>query len=424
MPAAVTRSAAWVPDAEALDRTDAEELLAERTVADRPTRVLMVGIDPPPPPAATAAVIRGAATQLVGARGVVAVCRCDSVLTALILGGGGAQLGRVNDRRTAQALEVEVGARLKAAGHAACGVSVVAGSEAAPLDDKLRLMVRAQVDTLGDRAATLARSRAHLQLVASLLEGERLRILFQPIVHLDRRQIVGYEALCRGPVDHPLETPGRLFDAAEQSGLLGELHWELVWLARLRAGERFGRPDLLLFINVEPRELGDAPPPRRHDWDHPDLWPEPKIVAEVTERRPIAHLTAFRRHIDRHRRRGYRYALDDVGSGYAGLGTLALLTPEFIKVDMHLVHGCEADPVRRSVVSALVDLARSIGAAVIAEGIETPGQLLALRRLGVDLGQGFLLAHPAEAPPQLAPEAAAALGQAGAAGPRAMGRPA
>ncbi|HVA21687.1 MAG TPA: EAL domain-containing protein [Candidatus Micrarchaeia archaeon] len=414
MPAAEPQRAAAppVPAAAPLDRAGAEREVTRRILAGRPTRVLLVGVDPPAPEAVTAGAVREAATALVGAHGVAAIGRCDPVLTAVVLGGAEGACRRINDLRTAQTLEVEIGARLQAAGHPQCGVSVVAGSEAVGLEPKVALMVRAMLNTLGDRAAVLARGRAHLQQVASLLEHQRLRILFQPIVHLERRAIVGYEALCRGPVDHPLEMPSRLFEAADQAGLLGGLHWELVWLARLRAGQRFASPDLLLFVNVEPRELGDAPPPRRHDWDRPDLWPEDQIVAEVTERRPIADLTTFRRHTDRYRRRGYRYALDDVGSGYAGLGTLALLAPEFIKVDMHLVQGCEEDPVRQSVVSALVHLARSIGAEVIAEGVETRAQLLMLRRLGVDYGQGFLLACPAEDPPPLTGSGLAALRQA------------
>ncbi len=401
MSAAEPQHAAAPPAAAAppLDRGGAERLVADRILAGRPTRVLLVAVDPPPPPGVTLAAIRHAGASLVGEPGVVAVCRCDPVLTALVLGGRAGTLARINDLSTAQTLEVEIGARLQAAGHPQSGVSVVGGSEAAELEPKVQLMVRGMLNALGDRAATLARSRAHVQQVASLLERQRLRILFQPIVHVERRAIAGYEALCRGPFDHPLETPSRLFEAADLAGLLGELHWELVWLARLRASERFPRRDLLLFMNVEPRELGDAPPPRRHEWDRPDLWPETQIVAEVTERRPIADIITFRRHTDRYRRRGYRYALDDVGSGYAGLGTLALLTPEFIKVDMHLVQGCEEDPVRQSVVSALVHLARSIGAEVIAEGVETRAQLLTLRRLGVDYVQGFLLACPAEEPP-------------------------
>ncbi|HUY98209.1 MAG TPA: EAL domain-containing protein [Verrucomicrobiae bacterium] len=407
-PAAASQAAAAAP----LDQAGLERCAAGRILDGRPTRLLVVGVDPPPPASVTQAAVREAAEELLGEPAVVAVVRCDPVLTALVLGGGRGSLARVNDLRTAQTLEVAVGARLRAAGHPQCGVSVVAGSEAAATLPKLELMVRAMLHTLGDRAATLARGRAHLQQVATLLEHQRLRILFQPIVRLGDGAVSGYEALCRGPFDHPLEMPSRLLEAADQAGLLGELHWELVWLARLRAAERFARGDLLLFVNVEPRELGDAPPPRRHDWDHPALWPETQIVAEVTERRPIADLTTFRRHTDRYRRRGYRYALDDVGSGYAGLGTLALLAPEFIKVDMHLVQGCDEDPVRQSVVSALVHLARSLGAEVIAEGVETRSQLLVLRRLGVDYGQGFLLASPAEAPPPISGPGLAALRQA------------
>jgi EAL domain-containing protein (putative c-di-GMP-specific phosphodiesterase class I) len=96
-----------------------------------------------------------------------------------------------------------------------------------------------------------------------------------------------------------------------------------------------------------------------------------------------------------------RFALDDAGAGYAGLTTLALLAPDFIKIDMGIVRGCDRDPLKCSIIDALLYLAEHAGATVIAEGVETQSELAALRGLGVTRVQGFLIAQPTETPERI-----------------------
>jgi EAL domain-containing protein (putative c-di-GMP-specific phosphodiesterase class I) len=95
---------------------------------------------------------------------------------------------------------------------------------------------------------------------------------------------------------------------------------------------------------------------------------------------------------------GIRIAVDDAGSGYAGLRQILEMRPDVVKLDIALVRGIDTDPARRALASAMVAFASDTGAIVLAEGIETTGELDTLRSLGVTLGQGFLLARPAPAP--------------------------
>jgi len=90
-----------------------------------------------------------------------------------------------------------------------------------------------------------------------------------------------------------------------------------------------------------------------------------------------------------------RIAVDDLGAGYAALGALATLEPEIVKLDMSLIRDLDAHPTKRRVVGAITTLCRELGSRVVAEGVETTAELAAVRELGVELIQGFLLARPA-----------------------------
>jgi EAL domain-containing protein (putative c-di-GMP-specific phosphodiesterase class I) len=98
--------------------------------------------------------------------------------------------------------------------------------------------------------------------------------------------------------------------------------------------------------------------------------------------------------IAEYRRIGFTTALDDFGAGYAGLGLLANFQPDLIKIDMELVRDIATSPVRKAIVAGIVKMAHDMDIAVIAEGVETEGELLALRALGIRLFQGYLFAKP------------------------------
>jgi EAL domain-containing protein (putative c-di-GMP-specific phosphodiesterase class I) len=124
-------------------------------------------------------------------------------------------------------------------------------------------------------------------------------------------------------------------------------------------------------------------------------FPLERIIFEVTEQEQVLdvdHLTTILR---AYRKQGFMTAIDDFGAGYAGLNLLADFQPDLIKLDMQLIRNIDQDSVRQILVEAALQMCRKLQIRVIAEGIETLGELHALRDMGVELFQGYLLAKPA-----------------------------
>jgi EAL domain-containing protein (putative c-di-GMP-specific phosphodiesterase class I)/GGDEF domain-containing protein len=238
-------------------------------------------------------------------------------------------------------------------------------------------------------AATAARSietRERARRAGELRESIRERAIYidyHPIVVAASGQVFGYEALARG-LKRGLRSPEVMFEVAADAKLI----WELSRLCRAKALEGFGRlgPTELLFVNVDP-----------HDFDDPQL-SEPtgahdphRVVLEITERTAIKDYPRFRERLQAFREAGYRVAVDDAGSGYAGLGSIANLEPNFIKLDRSLITGIDRNPTKRNLVETMVRFANEQGAMVIAEGVEGIEEYAAVRSLGVHLVQGFFV---------------------------------
>src|SRR5205814_6698356 len=121
-----------------------------------------------------------------------------------------------------------------------------------------------------------------------------------------------------------------------------------------------------------------------------------RVVLEITERMGLDTIAGPAR-VAMLRQRGYRIAVDDLGAGYAALGALATLEPEIVKLDMSLIRDIDRHATKRRVVGAIATLCRELGSRVIAEGVETQSEFIALREAGIELIQGFLLARPTRA---------------------------
>jgi EAL domain-containing protein (putative c-di-GMP-specific phosphodiesterase class I) len=231
--------------------------------------------------------------------------------------------------------------------------------------------------------------RRSARQVLKLILANDLSVRYEPIVHLETAQVIGYEALTRGPARSELANPVQLFDAAEAAALL----FELDCLCRKLALERSGvlPRGRILFLNCLPTAIGD-PNLRveglRKVLENNEMRPS-DLVLEISESESIENFGVFREVSDACREVGVRIAIDDAGTGYASLEAIMEITPDFIKTDMGLVRGIDSDPPRQEVVRALSAVARGIGAQVIAEGVETDAELRTLRELGVRYGQGF-----------------------------------
>lgn len=124
-------------------------------------------------------------------------------------------------------------------------------------------------------------------------------------------------------------------------------------------------------------------------------FPIRQIIFEFTENEYITDLSHVREIVRHYKERGFLTALDDFGAGYAGLNLLADIGTDLIKLDMALVRGIDTDRRRQIIVGSMMSLCRELGTQVIAEGIETRGEYLALLDLGVELFQGYYFARPA-----------------------------
>jgi EAL domain-containing protein (putative c-di-GMP-specific phosphodiesterase class I)/DNA-binding NarL/FixJ family response regulator len=226
--------------------------------------------------------------------------------------------------------------------------------------------------------------------IRAVMERDLLDIAFQPIVALDTRMIVGYEALSRF-AGAPQRGPEAWFAEAHEVGLGAELE---LWAIRLATERSHALPErMFLAVNVSPETA-----------ERPDLLAllagarMDHVVLEVTEHARVEDYPRFRVAIDRVRELGARLAVDDAGAGWSSLRHILELDAELIKLDGSLTRSLEADPRRRSLAAALIEFGRESGAAVLAEHVESELQLIELRRLGVHFGQGYHLGRPQRVP--------------------------
>ncbi|WP_027181366.1 GGDEF domain-containing protein [Oleidesulfovibrio alaskensis] len=228
----------------------------------------------------------------------------------------------------------------------------------------------------------------------SILARKSLRTLYQPIINLSTGETAAWEALTRGPEGTVFESPLILFDMAEELGQLFAIE-RLCRESAVRGAGTLG-PEQLLFLNVHPRTLTDpafSTGNTRNMLEAAGLSPQ-NVVLEITERHSIRNFTLFYKTLAHYRGQGYKIAIDDAGTGYSGLSSIAEITPDFIKVDMSLIRGINRDPVRRALMETMISLADKIGSRVIAEGIETREEAMTLAETGAHFGQGFYFGRP------------------------------
>jgi diguanylate cyclase (GGDEF)-like protein len=232
-----------------------------------------------------------------------------------------------------------------------------------------------------------------------VVETPRLRAVYQPIVDLRSGHLLGWESLARGPAEGNFRSPSLMFDFAEEVGWVFAL--ERCCREQAIAGLGGLEPGQKLFLNIHPQTLGDPSFKTGETLrllERHGLKPY-NVVFEITERHNAKDFTLFYRTLEHYRSQGYQVAIDDVGTGYSGLSRLAAVRPDYIKVDMSLVRGIDANPVQRSLIETLVTLCQKIGCGIICEGIETETELTSLRSMGVHYGQGYYLARPAAPKP-------------------------
>jgi len=223
------------------------------------------------------------------------------------------------------------------------------------------------------------------ELLEELMRTEAVEILYQPIVELKTRAIIGYEALARGTHPQLNRLPTALLSLAEQCGMVVELSQLFRRLAVLHG--RALPHGAKLFLNVHARELDDdnfmetlAVLPVRTAAEQP-------IVIEIAES-SVTDVSTMASHRDALVKLGFELAYDDFGAGQARLIELTDVPPAYLKLDRGLVHGIEA-PARQQMIRALLNVTEALGVRVIAECIEGERAARTLERLGCGFGQGY-----------------------------------
>jgi EAL domain-containing protein (putative c-di-GMP-specific phosphodiesterase class I) len=242
--------------------------------------------------------------------------------------------------------------------------------------------------------------RHHISL-QKIISQNSILILFQPIVYLDNLEVLGYEALSRGPEDSGFEGTELLFSFAESTNMLLELE-RLCRKNALRAAQSL-QLNRKLFLNSSAKALQD----RNFTADQLAEYVQElglrqdEIVLEITERVAIQEWESFKKVLRQFRNHGFRIAIDDMGAGYSSLQAIAELEPDYLKFDIALVRNIHENLIKMGLLETLVSLSAKINASVIAEGIEEKEEYQTLRSLGVQLGQGYFFASPAVTPPKV-----------------------
>jgi EAL domain-containing protein (putative c-di-GMP-specific phosphodiesterase class I) len=238
---------------------------------------------------------------------------------------------------------------------------------------------------IGDRAGLESRFASAL---------EKMWMAMQPILSWRTRTVFAYEALLR--TDEPtLRSPVDFIDAAERMDRTQELGRRV----RRRIADQLAEmpPSVTIFVNVHPSDLVDE----ELCSGEGALAPFARgVVLEVTERAALEQIRGLNAGVLRLRELGYRIALDDLGAGYAGLSSFALLEPEVVKVDMSLVRGIHQSPMKQKLFRSFATLCRDLNTEIIAEGVEVAEERDCLSDLGGDLYQGYLFARPGRGFPQ------------------------
>jgi EAL domain-containing protein (putative c-di-GMP-specific phosphodiesterase class I)/CheY-like chemotaxis protein len=229
--------------------------------------------------------------------------------------------------------------------------------------------------------------------LAKIIEEKNLRTVFQPIVTLASRQPIGYEALTRGPKGTFFENPLNLFALASETNMSYQLDTLCLDLAVKRANDYIKQE--LLFLNVDPNVI-NSEYLQKLEFLKGSTVPSSQICIEITERTFVTNFEKLAANLNNLKPMGVMIVIDDLGEGYSSLRAIVELKPNFIKADISLVRNINSDLVKQSLMKVISELARKVNATLIAEGVETEEEFKTLISLGVQFGQGFLFARPAE----------------------------
>lgn len=219
--------------------------------------------------------------------------------------------------------------------------------------------------------------------------GFEFTMAFQPIVDMRSRSVFAYESLLRGR------------DGSGAASILAKVshrdRYKFDQKCRNTAVEMAAKLGISCFLSINflPNAMRGASTSIRATLAAARRcnFPADRLIFEMTENEQ-SDQGDLKSVFEKYKRRGFNSAFDDFGSGYSGLNLLAEFQPDIIKLDMGLIRDIHRDTVRQTIVRGIVDMCRSLGVQVIAEGIEQVSELTTLQSMDVNLFQGYLFARP------------------------------
>ncbi|MDY7100240.1 MAG: EAL domain-containing protein [Actinomycetota bacterium] len=244
----------------------------------------------------------------------------------------------------------------------------------------------------GSQPITSALSEEFGRIIAS----RSVRALFQPVVDLSTGEVLGFEALARGPEGSIFESPANLFGAAYQLGMVGELDWACRAAAFRSAFEARLHPSLTLFVNTEPPALGyPCPEDLRAIVNRAEA--RLRVILEFDERAVVTDPAELLASVGRARSVLWGVGLDQVGKSPRSLAVLPFVHPDVIKLDIAPLHSLGRVEVSQ-IVNAVLSQADRTDAVVVVQGIQDIADVQFARSLGARVGQGHHLGQPDELP--------------------------
>jgi diguanylate cyclase (GGDEF)-like protein len=228
------------------------------------------------------------------------------------------------------------------------------------------------------------------------LERGEFTLYFQPIYSVEDAYLIGMETLIRwNSPDLGVCEPSKFIDILEELGLIREVGAWVMREAFSVAREWCRDYGVNVSINISPRQFTDRKFLDRVVRTIKEVGADPACVTlEITESSLMYNPEESERILKRLKALGFKVAIDDFGTGYSSLAYLRRLPVDIIKIDISFIKNLVSNPVDRAIISAVVDLSKSLNLRTVAEGVETPEQLRILEHLGCNYAQGFLLGRP------------------------------
>lgn len=224
--------------------------------------------------------------------------------------------------------------------------------------------------------------------IQNVIDNCEFDIVYQPIWDVRKRRPKGFEALCRFRAE-PYRSPDLWFSDASTVGMEAAL--EVAVMQKALAALQVLPPPAFLSVNASPHTILSGVLPSLFEG-----LDARRIVLEITEHAAVSDYALLRGALAPLRAIGIKLAIDDAGAGYSALTHIIELNPDVIKLDMDITRCVDSDAARRALASAMVFFSTETGCVLVAEGIETAGELETLRALGVPRGQGYLLGRPGD----------------------------